>query len=111
MNWYKKAQSDYSSRHDNYAVHHRPGDAVWIFDQNQNLHIDFPEEGGRVTHNRSFNTDGKTYMFKGRFNPQSKLVTIIDHKNFKSTDERHWKKQLEKKLYAEFGPEINIKYF
>ena len=107
MNWYRLAQSvNY-----NYHTMHRPGDTVWIYD-GINLIVDEAEsESSRMTHNKSFGPGSGRHFFKGRFNPQTKLVSVVAHPSFISTDADYQKKQLENELYEKFGPEINIKYF
>ena len=110
MNWYRKAQYPQSTM-DNYLIQHKKEDAVWIFDQQLNLYVDYPEEGGRVTHNRSFGTEGKNYMFKGRYNPQTKIVHVIDHPKFITTDQEYMRNKLEEKLWQEFKEISNIKYY
>ena len=111
MNWYKKSQQSYQSRHDNYLLRHNPEDCVWVFDQHQILSVDCPKkEGDRVTHNRSFGPEGRNFMYKGRYNPKSGIVEIIDHKNFLATQEQFWKNSLDNALYDKFTNITKINY-
>lgn len=112
MNWYKKAQyEDYSSRHDNYLIQHKREDVVWVFDQNQNLQVEYPNGEGKATHNKAFGLGGKSFIYKGRYNPETGMVTVIENKNFLSTNEKYWKELLEKNLWQEFKNINNIKYY